>query len=97
MKEVAAESVANPPADSQKSVELAIASAVILGSLIAWLQTSVEIQMHRKDGKLDFSFKLKKDKTEGKTLAAVATTRTPAPCDVVLPHGALTHARLSHG
>jgi len=25
-------------------VELAIASAVILGSLIAWLQTSVEIQ-----------------------------------------------------
>jgi hypothetical protein len=51
-------------------VELAIASAVILGSLIAWLQTSVEIQMHRKDGKLDFSFKLKKDKTEGKTLAA---------------------------
>ena len=30
---------------------------------------------------LDFSFKLKKDKTEGKTLAAVATTRTPAPCD----------------
>lgn len=55
-------------------MELAIASAVILGSLIAWLQTSVEIQMHRKDGKLDFSFKLKKDKTEGKTLAAVATT-----------------------
>jgi hypothetical protein len=52
----------------------AIASAVSLGSLIASLQTSVEIQMHRKDGKLDFSFKLKKDKTEGKTLAAVATT-----------------------
>jgi hypothetical protein len=73
-KGAAAEAVANPPADSQKSVELAIAGAVILGSLIAWLQTSVEIQMHRKDGKLDFSFKLKKDATEGKTLVDVAKT-----------------------
>jgi hypothetical protein len=71
-KEAAAEAVANPPADSQKSVELAIAGAVILGSLIAWLQTSVEIQMHRKDGKLGFSFKLKKEATKGKTLADVA-------------------------
>ena len=73
-REAAAEAVANPPRDSQKSAELAIAGAVILGSLIAWLQTSVEIQMHRKDGKLDFSFKLKKDATEGKTLADVAKT-----------------------
>lgn len=73
-KEAAAEAVANPPADSQKSVELAIAGAVILGSLMAWLQTSIEIQMHRKDGKLDFSFKVKKNATEGKTLADVAKT-----------------------
>jgi hypothetical protein len=39
-----AEAIANPPTDSQKSVELAIAGAVILGSLITWLQTSVEIR-----------------------------------------------------
>jgi hypothetical protein len=73
-KETAAEAVANPPADSQKSVELATAGAVILGSLVTWLQTSVNIQMHRKDGKLDFSFKLKKEATEGKTLADIAKT-----------------------
>jgi hypothetical protein len=71
-KEAAAEAVANPPTDSQKSVELAIAGAVILGSLTAWLQTSVEVQMHRKGGKLDFSFRLKKGATGGKTLADVA-------------------------
>jgi hypothetical protein len=71
-KDIAVEAVANPPADSQKSVELAVAGAVILGSLITWLQTSVEILIHRKDGKLDFKFKLKKATTEGKTLANVA-------------------------
>jgi hypothetical protein len=73
-KETTAEAVANPPVDSQKSVELAIAGAVILGSLIAWLQTSVEIQINRKDGKLAFSFKLKKEATAGKTLTDVAQT-----------------------
>jgi hypothetical protein len=73
-KEAAVEAVANPPADSQKSVELAIAGAVILGSLVAWLQTSVEIQMNRKGGEVDFSFKLKKDATKSKTLADVAKT-----------------------
>ena len=73
-QKVAMETVGNPPPDSQKSVELAIAGAVILGSLIAWLQTSVEIQMQRKDGKLDFSFKLKKAATDGTTLATIAKT-----------------------
>jgi hypothetical protein len=29
-------------------------------------------QMHRNDGKLEFSFKLKKSATDGKTLADVA-------------------------
>ena len=73
-REAAREAVASPPADSQKSVELAAASAVILGSLIAWLQTSLEIQILRKDGKVEFSFKLKKGATAGKTLADVART-----------------------
>jgi hypothetical protein len=73
-KEAVSEVVSNPPVDSQKSVELAVAGAVILGSLIAWLQTSVEIKMQRKEGKLDFSFKLKKDATERKTLADIAGT-----------------------
>jgi hypothetical protein len=56
----------NPPSDVQKSPELALAGAVILGALISWLQTTIEIEMNRgKDGKLDFSFRLKKEATSG--------------------------------
>ena len=71
---LAVAAVENPPADSQKSVELAIAGAVILGSLVAWLQTSIEIKVNRKGGKLDFSFNIKKDATQGKTLHDIAKT-----------------------
>ncbi|NIE59624.1 MULTISPECIES: hypothetical protein [unclassified Burkholderia] len=67
-----AESIENPPTDSQKSVELAISGAVVLGALIAWLQTSVEIEIHRTDGKLDFKFNVKKGPTNGQTLADIA-------------------------
>jgi hypothetical protein len=69
---ITAEAIANPPRDSQKSVELAIAGAVILGSLVTWLQTSVEIDVHRQDGKTVFNFKLKKAATKGKTLTDIA-------------------------
>jgi hypothetical protein len=68
------EALAQPPSDSQKSVELAMAGAVILGALITWLQTSVEIQIARKEGKVDFDFKLKKESTDKSTLSEVAKT-----------------------
>jgi hypothetical protein len=57
------ELLAHPPEDSQKSVELAIATAVILGGLITWLQTHIEIEVKRNKGKTEFSFKLRKEKT----------------------------------
>lgn len=51
----------NPPSDSQKSPELALAGAVILGALVSWLQTKVEFEMNRgKDGKYQFRFSAKK-------------------------------------
>lgn len=51
----------HPPDDEQRSVELALAGAVILGALVTWLQTKVEIAVHRKDGKTDFRFHVRKD------------------------------------
>lgn len=71
---LAEEAVADPPSDSQKSLELAIGGAVILGSLVAWLQTAVEIEVRRKNGKTEFRFNLKKAATDRKTLADLAKT-----------------------
>lgn len=73
-KNIANGSVENPLAASQKSVELAIGGAVILGALVAWLQTAIEINILYKDGKSAFTFRLKKDATKGSTLADLAKT-----------------------
>jgi hypothetical protein len=73
-REAAEDAVLNPPADAQKSLELAASGAIILASLVTWLQTAVEIELHRKDGKVEFGFKLQKAATEGKTLGAIAAT-----------------------
>jgi uncharacterized Tic20 family protein len=45
---------------SQRPVETEITAAVILGSLIAWLQTKVKIRISRKDGKTSLEFELPK-------------------------------------
>jgi hypothetical protein len=71
---VVEDALAQPPSDTQKSVELAMAGAVVLGALITWLQTVVEIKIARKEGKLDFEFKLKKESTDKSTLSEVAKT-----------------------
>jgi hypothetical protein len=70
----AAEIVADPPADDQMSVELAIAAAVVLGALIAWLQTKVDIKVSRKDGKTEFEFRATKAATDPALLRHVAET-----------------------
>jgi hypothetical protein len=64
--------IANPPDDEQRSIELAIAGAVILGGLITWLQTKLEIEVHRKDGKTEFRFHLRKDPTKDSLLRNTA-------------------------
>jgi hypothetical protein len=67
--------LANPPSDAQKSPELALAGAVIMGGLVTWMQTSIDIGINRhKDGTLDYSFKLKKEATGEKLMDKIATT-----------------------
>jgi hypothetical protein len=69
---VVRELVENPPDDEQRSVELALAAAVILGGLVTCLQTKIEIDVHREGGKTDFRFHLRKDKGSNALIQSVA-------------------------
>ena len=50
----------HPPDDEQRSIELAVAGAVILGATITWLLTKVEIKVNRRNQKTEFQFHLSK-------------------------------------
>jgi hypothetical protein len=52
--------VEHPPRDDQMSVELAIAGAIVLGTLITWLQTKFKLRVARKDGRTDFTLDIEK-------------------------------------
>src|SRR5688572_10520770 len=78
--------LADPPADEQLSVEAAVTAAVVLGALVAWLQTKVDIRVSRKDGRTEFEFKLAKAATGPATIrrlaevvAGLLTGPTPPP------------------
>ncbi|OKI24987.1 hypothetical protein A6A25_33920 [Saccharothrix sp. CB00851] len=58
---IAREVLADPPTDDQMSVEVAASTAVVLGALVGWLQTKVDIKVSRKDGKTEFSFHVVKN------------------------------------
>lgn len=64
--------LANPPEDTQMSTELAIASAIILGALVTWLQTRVKLKINRKGGQTQFEFELSKEPTAAPTVARLA-------------------------
>lgn len=65
--------LAKPPEDGQKSPEFALAGAVILGCLITWMQTNIDIGVNRhKDGTVDYSFKIRK-KASGERLIRQVT------------------------
>jgi hypothetical protein len=64
--------VMNPPDDAQRSVELAVSGAIILGALVAWLQTKVDIQVTRKNRETEFRFSLKKGSMGEGSLKQVA-------------------------
>ena len=66
------ELINNPPRDSQMSVEMAIAGAVILGSIITWLQTKINIKVTRKEGKTEFHFEINKETTDPSLIKDVA-------------------------
>ncbi|MEU8816711.1 hypothetical protein [Actinoplanes sp. NPDC048796] len=70
----AAEILADPPGDDQMSVELAVAAAVVLGALVAWLQTKIDIKVSRKDGKTEFEFRATKAATQPALLRQLAET-----------------------
>lgn len=61
-----------PPRDEQMAIEEAAISAVVLGAVIAWLQTRVDIEVSRRDGRTTWSFHLSKSSTDPKTLAEIA-------------------------
>ncbi|HZO71411.1 MAG TPA: hypothetical protein VFB60_04360 [Ktedonobacteraceae bacterium] len=71
-KPKAEELLANPPEEEQMSVVLALAGAIILGTLITWLQTKIKLKVNRKDGKTDIEFEMEKDKTDPETIKEVA-------------------------
>ncbi len=53
--------LADPPRDEQMTVELAIAGAIVLGLVVSWLQTNVDISYSNKDGKKSFQLNIKKN------------------------------------
>ena len=66
--------LAHLPTDSQLSVELDYSSALVLGMLITWLQTKLDLKVQRKDGRVDFEFNLRKDAASSTLLTTVANT-----------------------
>jgi len=72
--ELAGEYVDDPPDDDQMSIELAIGAAVVLGLLITWLQTKIDIKISREGGETSWSFELHKDATDPETIKEVAST-----------------------
>jgi hypothetical protein len=66
--------VADPPDDDQMVLELALGAAVILGTLITWLQTKVDVSVKREDGKTSWSFELHKDATDPEVIKQAAAT-----------------------
>ena len=64
--------VRDPPDDAQRSPEVIVAAAVVLGALIGWLQTQVEIYVSLKGGEMDSRFNLKKEASDKDVISQVA-------------------------
>lgn len=62
--EVTREVVADPPKDTQLSVDAVPTGAVVLAALVAWLQTKVDLRIRRRHGTTEFDFHLT-NKTAG--------------------------------
>jgi hypothetical protein len=66
--------VEDPPEDEQLVIETAILAAVVLASLVTWLQTKVHISVKRAGGKTSFEFSLDKQAADAATVKSVAET-----------------------
>ncbi|MDH6145034.1 MULTISPECIES: hypothetical protein [Kitasatospora] len=65
--------LAEPPTDSRLSADMAVSGVVVLGAVIAWLQTKVEIRFKRAGGKTEFEFRVRKEAADGTTLRDLAS------------------------
>ncbi|WP_329375411.1 hypothetical protein [Streptomyces sp. NBC_01483] len=62
------EVLADPPKDTQLSVDVVVTGAVVLAALVTWLQTKVDLRIRRRNGSTDFDFRLTKEAAETGTL-----------------------------
>jgi hypothetical protein len=68
--DLVASSLESLPEETQMVIE-PVTAALVLGVLVAFLQTKIDIKVSRKDGKTDFSFSLSKKATTDKTMGEV--------------------------
>jgi hypothetical protein len=66
--------IAEPPEENQRSLAVATAVAVVMGALISWLQTKVEIEVTRKGSKTSFRFQMCKEASNSKLISDVVST-----------------------
>jgi hypothetical protein len=66
--------VDEPPDDNQMALELAIGAAIVLGLLITWLQTKIDISVKHEHGETSWEFKLHKDAADPEVIKDVAAT-----------------------
>jgi hypothetical protein len=62
--------LAQLPADTQMFAD-PITAALVLGVLVAFLQTKLDVKVRRKNGKVDFEFTLAKEAASDETVAKV--------------------------
>lgn len=66
--------LAEPPSDTRLGTELAVPAIAVLAGVIAWLQTKLDIQIKRKDGRTEFQFRVAKEAASDKVLKELAAT-----------------------
>ncbi len=66
--------VAEPPDDSQMALPLAIGAAVVLGLLVTWLQTKVDIEVTHEHGETKWRIAVHKDATDPAVIKDVVST-----------------------
>lgn len=64
----------DPPHDNRLILDSVVASAAVLGAVITWLQTRVDLTVRRKDGKTEVEFKVQKRQASDSLLKALADT-----------------------
>jgi hypothetical protein len=67
----AQETLLSPPEDQQMALDAVIAVTALLGLLVTWLQTKLEIRVSKKDGKTEVEFHVAKEAADSSTISEV--------------------------